>query len=106
MRRRLESGREGSVVVRRGPFPGVDSTRIVGDGRLWTGYSTHYGLMVLEAGAFDFWYRGREWTLAPGHVKRKQPDEVHRDLRVHGAVTAHALAFAPAWVEEAARSLG
>jgi AraC-like DNA-binding protein len=76
------------------------------DVRLWSGHSTRYAISVIYAGAFDFWYRKRIWTQGPGHLKLKEPGEVHRDVRVHAPVTAQTAAFEPPLVEEAARLLG
>jgi AraC-like DNA-binding protein len=76
------------------------------DRQLWSGVSTAYGLTVVEAGAFDFWYRGRVRTQGPGTVKLKVPAEVHRDLRVHAPVTAQGVGLPPALVEALARERG
>nr|WP_228530784.1 MULTISPECIES: AraC family transcriptional regulator [Myxococcaceae] len=73
---------------------------------MWSGVSTRYGVAVVEAGAFDFWYRGRAWTLSPGRLKLKEPGEVHRDLRVHAPVTCQSLSLDVPLVQRAARELG
>ncbi|GMU01774.1 AraC family transcriptional regulator [Corallococcus caeni] len=100
--RRDESG----LVVLPARLAGVDGVRVAGDTRLWSGVSTRYGVTVVYAGAFDFWYRGRAWTQAEGVLKLKEPGEVHRDLRVHAPVTAQSLTLAVPVVEGAARELG
>jgi AraC-like DNA-binding protein len=87
-------------------LPGVEAVRVTSDTRLWSGVSTRYGVAVVEAGAFDFWYRGRAWTLAPGPLKLKEPGEVHRDLRVHAPVTCQSLSLDVPLVHAAARELG
>jgi len=85
--------------------PGVDVSRVSGDRRRWAGYSTQYGLTLVTAGAFEFWYRRAVWTQAAGSVKLKEPGEIHRDLRVLAPVTAQTVALAPALVAEAAEGL-
>lgn len=92
--------------LRRRVLPGVDSTRVIGDGRLWSGHSTGYGITVLEVGAFDFWYRREEWSLEPRRVKVKEAGELHRDLAVHGLVNAHTMSIAASLVEDISRALG
>ncbi|WP_241759585.1 helix-turn-helix domain-containing protein [Pyxidicoccus parkwayensis] len=88
-------------------LPDVQVVRVEEDSRLWSGHSIQYAITVTYAGAFDFWYRKREWTLGPGRqLKLKEPGEVHRDLRVHAPVTAQSVAFTPRLVDEAARQLG
>lgn len=88
-------------------LPDVQVVRVEADSRLWSGHSIQYAITVTYAGAFDFWYRKREWTHGPGRqLKLKQPGEVHRDVRVHAPVTAQSVAFAPRLVDEAARQLG
>ncbi|MCP3144944.1 helix-turn-helix domain-containing protein [Pyxidicoccus xibeiensis] len=97
-----------TVTVWRPPLlPDVQVVRVEDDARLWTGHSVQYAIGVTYAGAFDFWYRKRVWTHAPGcSLKLKEPGEVHRDMRVHAPVTAQSVAFTPRLVDEAARQLG
>lgn len=86
-------------------LPGVELFRVTGDDRCWRGVSTQYGLTLVSAGAFEFWYRRATWTQTPGTVKLKEPGEVHRDLRVLGAVDAISIQLAPALVAAAAAAL-
>ncbi|MFP2930592.1 helix-turn-helix domain-containing protein [Pyxidicoccus sp. 3LG] len=97
-----------TVALWRPPLlPDVQVTRVEDDPRLWAGHSLQYAIGVTYAGAFDFWYRKRVWTQAPGrNLKLKEPGEVHRDVRVHAPVTAQSVSFAPRLVDEAARQLG
>lgn len=82
-------------------------TRVEGDSQLWSGHSIQYAVSVTYTGAFDFWYRKRVWTQAPGRrLKLKEPGEVHRDVRVHAPVTGQTIGFSPRLVHEAARQLG
>ncbi|RKH58046.1 helix-turn-helix transcriptional regulator [Corallococcus llansteffanensis] len=97
---------EPGLVVLPPRLAGVEAVRVTGDTRLWSGVSTRYGVTVVYAGAFDFWYRGRAWTQAAGMLKLKEPGEVHRDLRVHAPVTAQSMTLEAPWVEGAARELG
>jgi AraC-like DNA-binding protein len=88
-------------------LPDVQVVRVEADTRLWSGHSIQYAITVTHAGAFDFWYRKREWTHGPGRsLKLKEPGEVHRDVRVHAPVTAQSVSFAPGLVDEAAKGLG
>ncbi|MBN8232167.1 helix-turn-helix transcriptional regulator [Corallococcus macrosporus] len=94
------------LVVLPSRLAGVEGVRVAGDTRLWSGVSTRYGVTVVYAGAFDFWYRGRTWTQSEGVLKLKEPGEVHRDLRVHSPVTAQSMTLEAPVVEGAARELG
>ncbi|WP_394845247.1 AraC family transcriptional regulator [Pendulispora brunnea] len=84
----------------------VEMTRVENDTRLWTGHATRYGLTLVFAGAFDFWYRRRVSTHGVGLLKLKEPGEVHRDVRVHAPVTAASLAISAAAVEAVAVACG
>lgn len=87
-------------------LPEVQVTRVEGDSQLWSGHSIQYAVSVTYSGAFDFWYRKRVWTQAPGpRLKLKEPGEVHRDVRVRAPVTAQIVAFSPRLVDNAARQL-
>ena len=70
------------------------------------GYVEHYALAAILEGAFDSWYRGATNLHAAGALKLKEPGEVHRDLRVHAAVTLQSVAFEPELVAHAAEALG
>ena len=94
------------LVVLPSRLAGVEAVRVTGDTRLWSGVSTRYGVTVVYAGAFDFWYRGRAWTQTQGILKLKEPGVVHRDLRVHAPVTAQSVTLDAPVVEAAARELG
>ena len=50
-------------------------------------YTEHFMVVVVYAGAFDGWYRGRVRTHVAGSLKLKEPGEVHRDLRVYAPFT-------------------
>ncbi|WP_394834668.1 AraC family transcriptional regulator [Pendulispora rubella] len=84
----------------------VEMTRVENDTRLWTGHATRYGLTLVFAGAFDFWYRRRIATHSVGLLKLKEPGEVHRDVRVHAPVTAAGMTVAPADVDRVAEACG
>jgi AraC-like DNA-binding protein len=75
------------------------------DTQLWTGVATKYGVLVVTAGAFEFWYRRRAWVQDTTGYKLKEPGEVHRDLRVMAPVTGVSIALDPAVVARAAAAL-
>jgi AraC-like DNA-binding protein len=85
---------------------GMSRVLVENDTRLWTGHSTGYGITLLFAGAFDFWYRRRIATQGVGLVKLKEPGEVHRDVRVHAPVTAASLTLSPECVANVASACG
>jgi len=69
-------------------------------------YTEHFMVVVVYAGAFDGWYRGRVRTHVAGSLKLKEPGEVHRDLRVHAPFTLQGAGFAPELVAAAADAMG
>ena len=69
-------------------------------------YAEHFTVVVVYAGAFDGWYRGRVRANVAGSLKLKEPGEVHRDLRVHAPFTLQGAGFAPELVAAAADALG
>jgi len=85
---------------------GITAVRIENDRRLWSGYSVAYGVTLVTAGAFDFWYRRRVRTQSDLELKLKEPGEVHRDLRVHAPVSAISIGLSPERISEAAERLG
>jgi len=69
-------------------------------------YSEQFAVVVVYAGAFDGWYRGRERRLVAGSLKLKEPGEVHRALKVHAPFTLQGAAFGRDLVAAAAEALG
>jgi len=80
--------------------------RVEHEDRTRNTYAEYFSVVVVYAGAFDGWYRGRVSTHVAGSLKLKEPGEVHRDLRVHAPFTLQGAAFAPELVAAAADSLG
>jgi AraC-like DNA-binding protein len=80
--------------------------RVDHEDRSRTTYAEQFSVVVVYAGAFDGWYRGRVRSLVPGSLKLKEPGEVHRDLRVHSPFTLQSAGFSPELIAEAAQSLG
>lgn len=80
--------------------------RIEREDRAKVTYAEHFAVVVVCAGAFDGWYRGRERALMAGSLKLQEPGEVHRAVRVHAPFTLQGAAFAPDLVAAAADALG
>jgi AraC-like DNA-binding protein len=80
--------------------------RVEQEDRLKITYSDHFTVVVIYAGAFDGWYRGRVRRHVAGALKLKEPGEVHRDLRVHAPFTLQGAGLAPTLVAEAADAMG
>ena len=80
--------------------------RVEREDRTRTTYAEHFAVVVVYAGAFDGWYRGRVRAYVAGALKLKEPGEVHRDLRVHAPFTLQGAGFAPELVAAAADALG
>ncbi len=69
-------------------------------------YAEQFTVVVIYAGAFDGWYRGRVRTLVAGSLKLKEPGEMHRALRVHAPFTLQGAGLAPELVAQAADAMG
>jgi AraC-like DNA-binding protein len=80
--------------------------RLEHEERLKITYVDHFSVVVVCAGAFDGWYRGRVRTHVAGSLKLKEPGEVHRDLRVHAPFTLQGAGFSPDLVAAAADAMG
>lgn len=79
--------------------------RVENEDRTKITYAEHFMVVVVEAGAFDGWYRGEVRAHVPGSLKLKEPGEVHRDLKVHAPFTIQGASFAPELVAQAADAL-
>jgi AraC-like DNA-binding protein len=80
--------------------------RVENEDRARTTYAESFSVVVVVAGAFDGWYRGRERKLVAGALKLKEPGEVHRDVRVHAPFTLQGVTFTTEVIAEAAAALG
>lgn len=86
--------------------PGVTLKRIERMRRARSSYSEDYAIVVLEAGAYESWYRGELCTHGAGELRLKEPGQVSRGSRVLEPVTMQIAAFAPSTVEDAAAAIG
>jgi AraC-like DNA-binding protein len=101
------SGEQRRVLFWRPDVPAIAGMlRIENEDRLKTTYSEHLVVVVVYAGAYDSWYRGRRQSLVAGMTKLKEPGEVHRSVRVRAPFTLQGAAFAPEVVTQAAAALG
>jgi AraC-like DNA-binding protein len=80
--------------------------RLEHEDRTKTTYAEHFTLVVVYAGAFDGWSRGRVRTHVAGSLKLMETGEVHRALRVHAPFTLQGAGFAPELVAAAAEAMG
>lgn len=79
--------------------------RVEDEDRLRVHYADAFVVVIVTAGAFDGWYRGRIRSHAPGTLKLKEPGEVHREVRIHAPFTMQGAVIALPAIEEAAASL-
>lgn len=70
--------------------------RLEREDRLRITYVDELAIILVVAGAFDGWYRGRVQTHVAGALKLKEPGEVHRDVRVHAPFSLQGAKLSPA----------
>lgn len=95
----------GPTYWRPASIPDLHVLRVERKARISTTYSDHYGIVAVQAGAFEGWYRGAVHMHAAGQLKLTEPGEVRRTERVLAPFTLQIASFTPAFVAQAAAAL-